>query len=122
MKKRFLVLMTVVLLLSMMLVSTAGAASLVQTKEERMMREAVDLKLQELCCDGGLKSFTRKNLVDDIYEYSVVLKVGTGEFDRIGLHRVVKEKKPWIPVKTKKASLLWRIGRRLYIYRTSSVQ
>jgi hypothetical protein len=40
----------------------------------------------------------RTPLRDDIVEYSLELKVGPGEFDRIGLHRVTRERAPWRPV------------------------
>ncbi|HEU4404388.1 MAG TPA: hypothetical protein VFS43_03765 [Polyangiaceae bacterium] len=39
----------------------------------------------------------RTPLRDDIVEYSFELKVGPGEFDRIGLHRVARETAPYRP-------------------------
>lgn len=34
---------------------------------------------------------TRRVIVDDVVEYSLVVPVGPGEYDRIGIHRVVRE-------------------------------
>jgi len=104
--------MTIVLVLSIVLVSGASLASAserasgAEKAAEKMLKEAVGLKLKELGSKGGLDSITRKNLVDDIYEHTIVLKVDTGQFDRIGLHRVVKEKKPWTPIKTDEAIMM----------------
>jgi len=35
--------------------------------------------------------------------YSVQLRVGSGEYDVIGLHRVVRERRPHLPIRTKKS-------------------
>ncbi len=43
----------------------------------------------------------RTPLRDGIVEYSLELKVGPGEFDRIGLHRVARERAPFRPVAAK---------------------
>ncbi len=43
-------------------------------------------------------SFARQQIVDDIVEYSVMLKVGPGEHDVIRLHRVVREQAPCKPL------------------------
>jgi hypothetical protein len=51
-------------------------------------------------------SFDRKNVVDNIYEYTIVLKVGPGEFDKIGIHRVVKETKPNVPAREDHAVMM----------------
>lgn len=51
-------------------------------------------------------SLERKHLFDDVYEYSMIFKVGKGEFDKIRLHRVVKEKAPYHPIKTEKAVMM----------------
>jgi pimeloyl-ACP methyl ester carboxylesterase len=45
-------------------------------------------------------SFDRQKIVDRIYHYSFVLKIGPGAYDKIGLHRVVKEKAPLVPINT----------------------
>lgn len=51
--------------------------------------------------DLSFCSMERKHLFDDVFEYSLVFKVGKGCYDKIGIHRVVKEKKPYMPIKTK---------------------
>lgn len=108
MNKRLLAGMTIVLVLSIVLVSGASLAFASEkiSSAEKVLKEAVGLKLQELGSNSGLDSITRKNLVDDIYEYTIILKVGAGQFDKIGLHRVVKEKKPWTPIKTDEAVMM----------------
>ena len=53
-----------------------------------------------------LGPITRKQLVGNIYEYSLVMKVGPGAYDKIGLHRVSMEQAPWIPALTKNAVMM----------------
>ncbi len=53
-----------------------------------------------------LDSTERRQLVDDIYEYSVILAVGPGPHDRIGLHRVVRERAAWQPITNTKGIML----------------
>lgn len=48
----------------------------------------------------------RRVLTGDIAEYSFRLPVGRGQHDFIGLHRVVKEKAPWKPVRTSRAVMM----------------
>ncbi len=45
----------------------------------------------------------REPLVNNIVRYSYVLRVGPGEYDKVRLHRVVKEIKPYRPIRTRKA-------------------
>lgn len=73
---------------------------------EKSYEQALNRSLQETGCKGSLFSFNRKQLVDNIYEYNLVLKVGAGEYDKIGIHRVVKEKAPWVPIRTSDAVML----------------
>ena len=54
----------------------------------------------------NLVSFQRKQVIDNIYEYIYVLKVGTGQYDKIGVHRVVEEICPGIPKKLSKAVMM----------------
>jgi pimeloyl-ACP methyl ester carboxylesterase len=55
-------------------------------------------------------SLNRRHLVDDIYEYTLVLKVGPGEFDTIGIHRVVRERWPYCPIKSSRAIMMLHGG------------
>ncbi len=52
-----------------------------------------------------LFSIDRTRLIDDIYKYSFIFKVGSGDFDKIGVYRVVKEKQS-VPIKAKDAVML----------------
>jgi hypothetical protein len=51
-------------------------------------------------------SFERRRILDHIYHYSFILKIGPGAFDKIGLHRVVKEKVPMVPINTSDAVMM----------------
>ncbi len=68
--------------------------------------EAVQLFTQETGTNASLISFDRKQLVDNIYKYTWILKVGFGEFDKIGVYRVIKERAPWVPIVTPKAVMM----------------
>ncbi|HOT95491.1 MAG TPA: hypothetical protein PLN61_06870 [bacterium] len=50
-----------------------------------------------------LMDFERTLIANDIAHYSVRLRVGPGTYDVIGLHRVVREKRPYQPLKTRKS-------------------
>ncbi len=56
--------------------------------------------------DLTASSLTRTPLVDDVVEYQARIRVGPGEHDWVGLHRVVREASPWDPVETPDAILL----------------
>ena len=65
------------------------------------------LQASAAVCPGcSLGSIERRLLTDEVAEYSVALRVGPGEFDIIGLHRVVKEQAPFVPSSTSGAVLL----------------
>jgi len=51
---------------------------------------------------GFLVSVDREVIVDDIVHYSFVIRIGCGPHDLIGLHRVVKERRPCKPIRAKK--------------------
>ena len=48
----------------------------------------------------------RTPLVDDVVHYRTELQVGPGEFDRIALHRIVRETAPFRPIKSREALFL----------------
>ena len=54
----------------------------------------------------GGSPLVRTPLYDDLVEYSAVIPVGPGEFDRIGIHRVVRESSPWHPVSAPRGIML----------------
>lgn len=51
-------------------------------------------------------SVERRQVVDDIFEYSYRVRVGSGTHDVITLHRVVREAGQWSPVRTVKSVFL----------------
>ncbi|HEX8352583.1 MAG TPA: hypothetical protein VF611_06785, partial [Pyrinomonadaceae bacterium] len=51
----------------------------------------------------GVKRVERRHIVADVFEYSFQLKVGGGEHDVIGLHRVVRERANGVPFKAGRA-------------------
>lgn len=48
--------------------------------------------------EGELLDITRTVIVDDIVEYRAEIRVGPGEHDRVGIHRVIRERAPWDPI------------------------
>ena len=56
------------------------------------------LRTPEGC--GNIIEIEREEILPDIAHYSFLLKIGEGEYDCIKLHRVVKETRPYKPIKT----------------------
>ena len=81
---------------AMELVSRAGWAV---TTDEELPAKFKDL--QAASPAGNILTVERQVIVDDIVHYSFQVRVGCGPYDVIGLHRVVKEKKPGTPIKAK---------------------
>ncbi len=77
-----------------------------QSCGEHLFSAAAGSAAQELSSAAHLVSFSRKHLLDNVYQYTAVLQVGPGVFDKIGIHRVVKERIPWLPVRTKYAVVM----------------
>lgn len=93
--------MVLILVISLAVGSRTAQASNVWWAESAIQSVAT-----ETGTNTSLISFNRKQLVDNIYKYTWILKVGPGEFDKIGVYRVVKEKMPWIPIIASKAVVL----------------
>jgi hypothetical protein len=55
---------------------------------------------------ASLQSFERRALTGDVVEYSAVVPVGPGPADRIRVHRVVREKAPFVPRSTHGAVMM----------------
>ena len=53
-----------------------------------------------------ISHINRELVTDGIAHYSFQLRVGPGEFDKIGIHRVVRERRPYKPIRTRKAAFL----------------
>ncbi len=68
--------------------------------------EAVSILPQSFGSAPRLISIDRTRLIDDIYKYSFIFKVGDGEFDKIGVYRVVKERRPQVPIRAEKAVMM----------------
>jgi hypothetical protein len=51
----------------------------------------------------SLLDFQRTVIAGDIVHYSAVVTTGPGMYDRIGVHRVVREERPNVPIRTKTA-------------------
>jgi pimeloyl-ACP methyl ester carboxylesterase len=66
---------------------------------------AVSMLAQSSKAAPELISEGRTQLIDDIYKYSFIFKVGDGDFDKIGVYRVVKEKQS-VPIKAKNAVMM----------------
>lgn len=60
--------------------------------------------------DKGLRclihDYERIPLVDDIVLYNWRIRVGPGEGEFIGLHRVVRERRPYRPIRTQKSTMI----------------
>jgi hypothetical protein len=57
-----------------------------------------ELRTPEGC--GNIIDMEREELTPGIAHYTYKIKVGEGDYDVIGLHRVVKETRPYKPIKT----------------------
>ncbi len=53
-----------------------------------------------------LGAFERRQVSEEVHEYSFRVRVGNGAHDVITLHRVVREMAPWVPARTEKAVFL----------------
>lgn len=95
-------LLLIVIIFSFMLNMVSFSAS---TQNESGIMSAQQFK--KACPIGlGFQSFERKQLFGSIYEYSIIFSTGDGEYDKIRIHRVVKEKAPYIPIKTENAVMM----------------
>ena len=54
----------------------------------------------------ALSSVERRVLAPNVAEYSFTVRVGSGPYDEIGVHRVVKETAPSVPVRSSRAVFL----------------
>ena len=51
--------------------------------------------------DDEVAGVTRTVIAGDIVEYAAEIRVGPGEYDRVGIHRVVRERAPWRPIRAR---------------------
>ncbi|MBN2171849.1 MAG: hypothetical protein JW819_11080 [Candidatus Krumholzibacteriota bacterium] len=81
----------------------AAALALVQQAGWPVDAEAraeIDLAAGERC--GLIEDFAREVIVGDIAHYKMTVRFGEGEHDRFGLHRVVKERHPFRPIRARR--------------------
>jgi hypothetical protein len=71
--------------------SSAPRMEAVRARFEAAAREACADRGVELC---GMLSFSSMPLIDDMNYYYAVIQVGPGEFDRIGIGRIIREHHP----------------------------
>ena len=69
---------------------------------ETMVGEAFDAAEVGIAIPDYIINFDRQPIVGDVVHYSFQLSIGPGPHDVIGLHRVVREKQPDTPIRTKK--------------------
>ena len=55
---------------------------------------------------GFIKNYQREQVSGNVYHYSYEVVVGEGDYDVVGLHRVVREDRPNRPIQTEKAVFL----------------
>ncbi len=63
---------------------------------------AVTVTTQEL----AVASVTRDHVAGDVYHYDYALRVGAGPNAKLHVHRVVRERAPWIPRRTTNAVMM----------------
>lgn len=68
--------------------------------------EEADPSSVEKFASCWIESAVREVVTGDIIHYGFVVKIGPGEYDRIGLHRVVREARPYHPIRSRKAIFL----------------
>lgn len=56
-----------------------------------------ELELATTSHELGVTSITREHVAGDVYRYGFLLPVGDGPNARLHIHRVVRERAPWIP-------------------------
>jgi len=69
------------------------------------IKGGVDVKFKK-SMTGHIINFQRQIITDNIVHYKFQVPVGSGQHDVIGIHRVVKEKRKFRPIKTDKTVFL----------------
>ncbi|HBC91383.1 MAG TPA: hypothetical protein DCZ10_00370 [Pelotomaculum sp.] len=95
-----------ILTLALGLVTAQAKTTDSKTPAVDVMTQAIGLAAKEADNSGTLATVTRRQINDNIYEYTMVIKVGKGQYDKIGIHRIVKEKSPWVPIAAEKAVMM----------------
>lgn len=89
--------------LALPLAAPAALAAPVHTSAATLLsRACAPARLAPGCLASEV---SRRPIAGDVVEYSATLRVGPGPHDLIGIHRVVRERAPFAPVRTRKAAL-----------------
>lgn len=103
--------LTTLALGSVLTLASAAAAAPASAPDLRQTFAAA-CQAQGASCDpstpaaAGALSFTRHALTSNVAEYRLEVRVGPGPFDVIGLHRVVREKAPYLPIRASQAVMM----------------
>jgi hypothetical protein len=81
----------------------AAVVSPVQGRETHLELSCGEGPAQPPC---SLGSSERRQVFEDVFEYSYRVRVGPGVYDFITLHRVVRETAPGVPLRTPKSVFL----------------
>jgi hypothetical protein len=81
----------------------AAARPQPSTDQARLQKAAESACRAALCAVSNVQ---RRDLGNSVAEYTVVLRVGAGPNDLIGLHRVVREEAPFRPARAQRALFL----------------
>ncbi|TEB07548.1 Alpha/beta hydrolase family protein [Pelotomaculum schinkii] len=95
-----------ILTLALGLVTAQAKTTDSKTPAVDVMTQAIGSAAKEADNSSSLATVTRKQINDNIYEYTMVIKVGKGQYDKIGIHRIVKEESPWVPIAAEKAVMM----------------
>lgn len=88
--------------LAFLVVSAFASAQTPADRTTRTLKAAIDRDcLFELGDDSIVSDLERLPVVDDVVHYRFKVRVGPGAFDVIRMHRVVKERRPFVPVSTR---------------------
>lgn len=101
---------TIALVLFMALFFGLGTAQAAtqdnQSSAENVFTQAAGMAALQIEDIENLVDVTRRQLDGDVYEYNLVLQVGPGQYDKIGVHRIIKESAPWIPIQAERAVMM----------------
>ncbi|HWP98446.1 MAG TPA: hypothetical protein VN426_16510 [Syntrophomonadaceae bacterium] len=96
--------------LSLLLTTCIGSAAASSDNDQKSLEKSIAQALTQSGIDLGknptLLSTDNKLLSNNIHEYVYILKVGDGPHDFIGVHRVVKDRLPFVPIKADKAVMM----------------
>lgn len=95
-----------ILTLALGLVTAQAATTDSKTPAVDVITQAIGLAAKEADNSCSLSTVTRRQINDNIYEYSMVVKVGKGQYDKIGIRRIVQEESPWVPIAAEKAVMM----------------